>query len=302
MTAALNRQQRQSSSDNTAKPANPDRQTMEIARQHSGKFSWTTMIFSVVLILSHVVLLYLSVVGAVSVGLAVFGLSVLTYALYTTVHESVHNNISGNQKHLTWADDLFGRCAGILIIASDTAHKGAHFAHHSKTNNPEHDPDMVFGNGKPHQVLWGALTITLSEYHWYFKNKWAGASRREKNRVIFELGSAVGLRLGIALAGFPLEAFLFGVLPNLLGMMIVALIFAWAVHRPHNNQKRYLNTSTIVFNRWADTPITYLWLFQNYHSIHHLFPNVPFHQYRKVFKKIEPVMQDKGAPIYRIGH
>jgi hypothetical protein len=43
-----------------------------------------------------------------------------------------------------------------------------------------------------------------------------------------------------------------------------------------------------------------IWVNQNYHSIHHLFPRVPFYRYPALFNDIERIMVAKGAPIYRL--
>jgi beta-carotene hydroxylase len=59
-----------------------------------------------------------------------------------------------------------------------------------------------------------------------------------------------------------------------------------------------VDTSTIQLARWGNGLLTWCWLFQNYHSIHHLFPKVAFYQYRNLFEDIEPIMRAKGAPMY----
>jgi nucleoside-diphosphate-sugar epimerase len=41
--------------------------------------------------------------------------------------------------------------------------------------------------------------------------------------------------------------------------------------------------------------VTALWLYQNYHSIHHLFPRVPFYKYRVLFDEVEDLMVAQGA-------
>jgi beta-carotene hydroxylase len=46
--------------------------------------------------------------------------------------------------------------------------------------------------------------------------------------------------------------------------------------------------------------LTWLWMYQNYHSIHHLFPRVPFYKYARLYSEIEAVLKEKQAPIYRI--
>ena len=78
-------------------------------------------------------------------------------------------------------------------------------------------------------------------------------------------------------------------------------LFAVAVHHPNTGRGRYVDTSTIILPAWINGPVTWLWLFQNYHSIHHLFPRVPFYRYRAVFERIADIMAARGAPIYRIG-
>ncbi len=63
---------------------------------------------------------------------------------------------------------------------------------------------------------------------------------------------------------------------------------------------RYVDTSIILLPRVLHTPLTWLWMFQNYHSIHHLFPRMPFYKYATLYEEIEDVMMAKGAPIYRV--
>jgi len=86
----------------------------------------------------------------------------------------------------------------------------------------------------------------------------------------------------------------------LIGAIIVLYLFAYVVHRPHEKVGRYLDTSTILLPRPLHALITWLWLFQNYHSIHHLFPRVPFYKYAQLYGELEEIMLAKGAPIYRI--
>ena len=97
------------------------------------------------------------------------------------------------------------------------------------------------------------------------------------------------------------KVLILGVVANLIGIFVVVTVFAWLVHHPYTVTGRYVDTSTFVFPRWINGLITHLWLFQNYHSVHHLFPRVPFYRYAKVFDGIRGVMELKGAPIYEVG-
>ncbi|MGE3529917.1 MAG: fatty acid desaturase, partial [Methyloceanibacter sp.] len=48
--------------------------------------------------------------------------------------------------------------------------------------------------------------------------------------------------------------------------------------------------------------VNWLYLFQNFHLIHHLFPRVPFYLYLKAFRSLKPVLVKEHAHIYEFGH
>jgi beta-carotene hydroxylase len=85
----------------------------------------------------------------------------------------------------------------------------------------------------------------------------------------------------------------------MIGAIVLLYLFAYVVHRPHEQVGRYVDTSTILLPQPLDTLLTWLWLFQNYHSIHHLFPRVPFYKYAQLYGELEDIMLAKGAPIHR---
>jgi beta-carotene hydroxylase len=278
-----------------------DQRALAAAKTYSGGIAWLTLLLGTAAPLAFAGLIWLTVSGNFSYWLAVPVLSYLIYMLYTPLHEAVHRNISGQQPGLGWLDDLVGTLVSVPLGISYTMHRAAHFAHHSKTNDPDLDPDMVFGSGRGRDVIFGALNIVVAEYAWYFRTAWPTAGRRERMLIVFELSLILASRLVPALAGFPLEVLLLGVLPNLFGVVLVACGFAWLVHFPHENRGRYKNTSTFVVDGWLHWPMAVVWLWQNYHAIHHLFPRVPFYRYHCVFAEIRDIMVARGAPIYVIG-
>ena len=90
------------------------------------------------------------------------------------------------------------------------------------------------------------------------------------------------------------------VVGTLIGLSILLYLFAYIVHRPHDAVGRYVDTSTIRVSGLVGKVLTWLWVFQNYHSIHHLFPKVPFYRYVQVFDEIEAIMARRQAPLYRL--
>ena len=41
----------------------------------------------------------------------------------------------------------------------------------------------------------------------------------------------------------------------------------------------------------------WLFLFQNYHLIHHLYPSVPFYRYLKIWRLNEAEFRRQGTPV-----
>ena len=82
------------------------------------------------------------------------------------------------------------------------------------------------------------------------------------------------------------------ILPAIIAQFFLAITFDWLPHHPHQEKSRYLNT------RVFDIPgLSVLLLGQNYHLIHHLYPRVPFYNYKKVFSKIKDELVNEGADI-----
>ena len=48
--------------------------------------------------------------------------------------------------------------------------------------------------------------------------------------------------------------------------------------------------------------VNWLYLFQNFHLIHHLFPRVPFYLYPKAFRSLKPVLDRERAHIHEFGN
>jgi len=118
--------------------------------------------------------------------------------------------------------------------------------------------------------------------------------------LCIEVCAALIPRLAFIAAGFWLEGLALFVLAWIAGVALLMFLFAYIVHTPHASVGRYVDTSTFVANGAIGKIVTVLWGYQNYHSIHHLFPRVPFYYYRRLFGDIEDTMIAKGAPIYQL--
>ena len=279
-----------------------DRKAVASARQYMGIVAWPTIILALVLGVSYIVTVVMTLIGFLSLWLAIPVVAALTYLSYTVLHESVHGSITGNDQSLRWLNKALGYMAAWIVMIPLTAHRHQHTAHHRHANDETNDPDFHIGNmrGSLFAPVRAALQAWVSQFNYYAKNRWTDAPPRQNLYLCLEVTAALLPRLTVLFAGYWAEGLALFAVAWLIGAIVLLYLFAYVVHQPHEQAGRYLDTSTIVVPGPLGTLLTWLWLFQNYHSIHHLFPRVPFYHYAKLYKEIEAIMTAKGAPVYRV--
>lgn len=280
-----------------------DQRARKAAKNYMGDFAWPTVLMGSCLLVAYVATLVSVTAGLLSVWAALPIIVFLSYLSYTVLHEAVHGSINGSHASLRWVNELMGYLAGLVLMVPLTAHRHQHLIHHRYTNDPQADPDAVYEQlgESPFRAVTLILGLTFSAYRYYFKNRWQVAPRRQNIYFCLEMICAVSLRLAFVAQGFWLEGFVLFVLGILGGSSLLLYLFAYLPHRPYVATGRYLDTATVVVPGVLGKCVTALWGFQNYHSIHHLFPRVPFYRYTDVFNEIEEIMISKSAPIYRLG-
>ena len=282
---------------------NPDLFALKAARRRMGEFAWPTVILGFVATIGYVTVPFLVSFSLLSAWLAMPLMMLLTYASYTVLHEAVHGSISGSKQSLRWLNELLGYMAAFVVFIPLTGHRHEHLAHHRHTNDAGSDPDLVVARmtASPLAPLRTVERTLRSQYAYYLQNRWANGQKGQNLRFCLEIAAAVLLRVGIImLTSVPVTLLLFAA-AGMGGILLTMYLFAYLVHFPHKKVGRYVDTSTILVGGPSGKVVTCLWLFQNYHSIHHLFPRVPFYRYAALFDEIRPVMVEHGAPIYQLG-
>ena len=282
--------------------ANLDQAARRAAKQHMGEFGWPTVVLGVTVTAAYIATPLLVAHGSLSILVAIPLMMVLTYAAYTVMHEAVHGSISGSNGSLRWVNELMGYLAGWILMIPLTAHRHEHLAHHRNTNQPDTDPDYVITDmtRSPLHALRAAFRVLVNQYSYYVRNRWQVAPRSQNLRFCLEIVAIVVLRIAIIAQGYWLEGASLFLLGSLGGVALTMYLFAYIVHRPHAAVGRYVDTSTVVLPGVTGKVVTAMWGYQNYHSIHHLFPRVPFYKYRVLFDEVEDLMVAQGAPVYRL--
>ena len=278
-----------------------DIRAQQAATRYMGDFAWPTVVMGLLDAVAYIAVVYLVLAGMLGLGWGVLLIALLTYVMYTVVHDAAHGSISGSRQDLRWVNEAMGYLGAFIFMIPLTAHRHEHLAHHRNTNNADTDPDFAVANlwRNPAYPLVAMFRIWVGQFRYYIEHRWGKGPRKQD--VIFCIELVVGLapRLWLLAAGFWFESFALFVVGGMGGLLVTMYLFAYLVHHPHTAQGRWVDTSTFILPGKLGTVFTWFYLFQNYHSIHHLYPRVPFYHYRRLFEDIEPVMQQKGSPIYR---
>ena len=285
-----------------SKPDALDRQALAAAQQYMGKLAWPTVLLGVTVGVAYVVTPLLLIAGIIPLAVAFLLMTVATYAAYTVLHEAAHGSISGSHTSLRWLNEALGYIAAWILMIPLTAHRHEHLAHHRNTNKPDEDPDFIVANmaRSPLHAAWAAVRVFVGQYQYYYKHRWGQGPRAQDRRLCLEVAAALVPRLAFVAAGFWVEGLTLFVLAWLCGVALLLFLFAYIVHTPHQSVGRYVDTSTFLVDGLPGRVVSALWGYQNYHSIHHLFPRVPFYDYPQLFGEIQETMVAKGAPIYRL--
>lgn len=266
---------------------------------YNGEFAWPTVIIGAVSTLSYFAVPFAVHAGIISFPVALALMSLLVYLAYTPMHESVHRAVSGSHHEFMPINEWIGRLTALVLAVPMIAHRHEHLAHHRYANDPERDPDFAWASFSRAPVR-ATITSLLSSYRFFLSPRHGKRSAADTRIFWSELLAILGVRLAIISLTDPTTTLVLFIVSGLTGIFILGFLFSFMVHRPFTNIGRHLDTGTLIAPRPLNGLVTWLWMFQNYHSVHHLYPRVPFYRYRRVFEAQGDEMMAAGSPVYRI--
>lgn len=276
-----------------------------IVATYSGSFAWPTIALFLGLISGYVAVIMLGVSGLLPMWVCAVVNGVIAYGFYTVHHEANHKNISGRYTHLRWVDQVLGNIAAIPLHLNFVAYAPSHLMHHAHTNVPDRDPDFFMsGPGKVIVPRWFVSTIVktllcvpgvnqllvrvlpepLSTTAGEFISKRKGLLRYNQACLVILLSAIV--------IGQGYNVFMLWWLPAQIGALILQVWFVWLPHHDFTETSRYRNTR---IRGWRGSTI--MLLGQDHHLIHHLYPRVPFYNYRRLYREIKGSLEENGARI-----
>lgn len=233
--------------------------------------------------------------GTIPVALAVMLNGFAIYLFFSMLHDAIHESVSSNKP----TNELLGRISLFFMIpfAPLEIARWIHLKHHAHTACAE-DPDNFMHHGR-----WWVLPLRWANFDvfytvYFLKGYFDGeaVARRHAPAVAFYVVVLIGLVFGFVFAGYGLEFFVFWFLPSRIGAMLTGCVFVFLPHHPadiSSHQDKYAASTIRQGWEWLLTP---LMAFHNYHLIHHLFPQVPFYKYLKMWDlRGEEILTHKPA-------
>jgi fatty acid desaturase len=228
----------------------------------------------------------LAVSGSLPMLVAIAINAVASYMFFTVLHDACHRSTSRHD----WVNTWLGRLSGPMLappLSSYSVFRWIHMQHHRFTNHdPDRDPDAYTENGPGWQLPFRWATIDLY-YGRFYARAWSSRPRRERVELLITTVVIVAVAVACALTGHLLDFVLLYLLPARLSLIFLAFAFDWLPHhglsaRPE--QDRFRTTRNRVGWERLMTPV---FLYQNYHLVHHLHPLIPFYRYIAAWRRNE---------------
>ena len=265
-------------------------------RLEAREIAWPSLLVVAFLATAH-----LSIwIGALWYGLplpiATVLIFVVTYYWFTPLHEAVHGNLAGRERRLV--NPLVGHLAATTLFAPYPAFQLLHLRHHGSVNHDGEDPDLWVAASTRLGVLCRCFTILPH----YYRVLFSSLREQNDNRRRMALQAVVILAVNVMAlallvrAGLGTEAVLLWLVPAWLASALLAYLFDYLPHQPHNDRGRWTNARIFLGGRL----LTLLMAGQNYHLIHHLKPRVPFYRYGAVYRQLRPELERHGSTIVHL--
>lgn len=200
----------------------------------------------------------------------------------TVIHDASHNSAHKNRI----INAALGHGSALMLGFAFPVFTRVHIQHHAHVNDPDNDPDHFVSTGGP---LW--LIAARFFYHeiFFFKRRlWKKYELLEWFLSRLFVITIVTISIHYDFLGYVLN---FWFSPALVVGLALGLFFDYLPHRPFQERNRWKNA------RVYPSPILNLLILgQNYHLIHHLWPSIPWYNYKPTYEVMKPLLDAKGSP------
>lgn len=230
--------------------------------------------------------------GLIPIWAAVIFNIIAVYIAFTPLHDASHRAVSSN----SLINDGMGVIVGQLLLPgiNMTSFRAIHMDHHRYVGQEGRDPDTGFVN----PPKWaGVAYLMFADFHWvgwylrYGRHYW---SKKVAAYIVLMLVVSLGVQGAFLMSPYWLEFLLLYIIPQRIGLGIVAYTFAHIQHPEGLTWEEAPFQSTLYVR--GNSPWRRLMFGQEEHIIHHLVPHVPWFKYKRVWDLANGVLRRQGIP------
>ena len=233
-----------------------------------------------------------AVAGVIPMWAAMICNLIAVYLAFTPLHDASHRAVSSN----AFLNDFIGVVVGQLLLPgiNMTSFRAIHMDHHRFTGQEGRDPDTAFVT--PPKFL-GLPYLMFADVHWaiwyarYGRHYW---SRKVAVYIALLLVVLVGSHVAFLMSPYWKEFLLLYVVPQRLGLGVVAYTFAHIQHPEGLTWDKEPLQSTMFIG--GNSPFRRLLFGQEEHIIHHVVPHVPWFKYKRVWDLANSALRQQGVP------
>lgn len=213
--------------------------------------------------------------------------SLALYTIYIVLHDASHNAVFVSKI----ANEWLGRfCVFIFNPGfSFKTYRFIHMRHHRFTNEEGRDPDL-WAESRYKWLLPAKWLSTDIGYVIFFFKHLADFKKKERVAQYWHFGLLISLVVLVITTGYGMQLLVFWAIPFRVALFFLTLFLDYLPHIPYQNTQAeapFKATNVYPKKGWLDKLLFVMMLGQNYHLVHHLFPQIPFHRSRKVWPQIK---------------
>ena len=202
------------------------------------------------------------------------------YFLFSPMHDAIHSSLGRSKQRNLWV----GRISFLFyssLVAFELM-RFIHFRHHRNANGEGDEADQIVQSGPAwlRPLKWPFIDLI---YGWKYLAYWKDRPKSETRNVIIMFLTTMVVWPWLIINGYLTELLMFWIIPQRISFFFISFIFVYLPHVPNEISEKedaYRATSIRVGMEWLLSP---LMMYQNYHLVHHLYPNVPFYRIVKLW-------------------
>ena len=246
------------------------------------EFAWPTIILFFICAGFILGSTWAAIYGYISYLAACFINGTAGYFLFSPMHDAIHSSLGRSKQLNLWV----GRISFLFyssLVAFELM-RFIHFRHHRNANSDEDEADGVIqsGPGWFRPLKWPFLDLIYA-WKYFGQGYWKERPKSEKRNIIIMALITLVMWPWLVINGYLMELLMLWIIPQRISFFLIAFIFVYLPHVPNDVSEQdnaYRATSIREGMEWLLSP---LMMYQNYHLVHHLYPNVPFYRLVKLW-------------------